>query len=87
MDGRFLELETILKEEEISEPNPEAEHLLEDTSSMEIEEQYLARLECLDEVQNAIEECWELPSKEPEDQYAAENELFEIQNAIYQHKF
>ena len=86
MEDRFLELETILEEEENYEPNPEEEPLLDDISSMEIKEQYLVRPECLDEVQNAIEECWELPHEESEDRYSAENELFDIQNAIYLQK-
>lgn len=83
MEDRFLELENIIEDENI-EPNPEEGPLLEDISSMDIEEQYLARPECLDEVQNAIEKCWGLPFEEPEDPYNAE--LVEIRNAVYLQK-
>jgi len=83
-DNIIPELETIVEENEFYEMNPEEKPLLEDMAKFEIEEQYIVKQE--HEIQETIEEQYELIPEKPKDPYPIQENLFEIPDAIYRQK-
>lgn len=81
MTDRYLDLEALLEQKELLEPDPEQEAILKDSYGLEIDEKYLIDPELLE---NGMRELHELPTEIPEDQYYFEKQrLSKPKNPIY----
>ena len=81
MEESLLGLENIIDQEELLEPNPEQEALIQDSYDIEFEEKYLLDTK-LFEVQDAVNEFHELHPRDIEDHYFIDDQRLEIHDAV-----